>query len=96
VMPPYIHNINYSKLNNRVEINPAEFPKMLKDSTILDSKIMKAVFKKGDDGHFINKLLYAKESWTYQHKPYNYYTSILKMYFPTDYNLLERKYFIEK
>jgi triacylglycerol lipase len=96
VMPPYVLGYNYAKLGNRIEIDPAVFPKILKDSTILEGKIIKAVFKKSEEGSFISKLFYAKESWSYQHKPYNYYTSIMKMYFPKDYDRLERQYFIEK
>ena len=68
---------------------------MLKDSTILQNDSLMTVYKKGPDGHFINKELYAKESWTYQHKPYNYYVSILKMYYPEAYFSLKTKYLPE-
>jgi hypothetical protein len=54
-----------------------------------------AVYRRGSDGHFLDQELYVKESWTFQHKPYNYYVSILGMYFPTEYNQLGRKYLLE-
>ena len=36
-----------------------------------------------------------KEPMFYQHKPYNYYTTILRMYFPEEYDKLEKKYLVE-
>jgi hypothetical protein len=95
VMPPYVDDINYHTLNTRVEINPVAYPKILKDSTILKNDSLMTVYKRGNDGTFLNKELYEKEPWNYQHKPYSYYTSILKSYFPHDYNALRRKYLPE-
>jgi hypothetical protein len=95
VLPPFVKDINYQKLGNRMEISPVEYPKILKDSSILKNDSLMAIYKKGSDGHFVNQELYRKESWTYQHKPYNYYVSILRMYFPSEYSTLRRKYLIE-
>jgi hypothetical protein len=95
VLPPYVRDINYQKLENRIEINPVPYPKILKDSSILKNDSLMAVYARGSDGQFINENLYQKESWTYQHKPYNYYVSILKMYFPIEYNALKRKFLPE-
>lgn len=95
VMPELIGSINYSKLNNLIEINPSVFPKVLKDSTILEKKSSLFAPRIGEDGHYKNKRLYHKQSWSYQHKPYNYYTSILQMYFPEEYQVLDRKYILE-
>jgi hypothetical protein len=96
VIPPYVKDINYYKLSNVIEINPVVFPKILKDSTILQNDSLMAIYKRGEDGQFFNKELYVKEPWTYQHKPINYYKSILKMYFPHEYHSLEKKHFFEK
>ena len=53
------------------------------------------VYKKDANGNFVNKEVYIKEPWVYQHKPYNYYVTVLKMYFPADYKALKIKYLPE-
>ncbi len=94
-MPEYVQDINYCKLDEQIEINPVDFPMILKDSSILQNDSLMAIYMRDDDGRFINNELYIKESWAYQHKPYNYYVSFLKMYFPEEYDALERKYLLE-
>jgi hypothetical protein len=94
-LPPYVEDINYQRLESRIEIQPAVFPKMLKDSSILKNETLMHMYMRDPNGNFYNEELYAKESWTYQHKPYNYYVSILKMYFPDEYALLKRKFLRE-
>jgi triacylglycerol lipase len=95
VLPHYTNDVNYHRLNNQVDIQTAVFPKVLKDSTILKNDSLMRIYKKGTDGYFLNKDLYIKEPWVYQHKPYNYYVTILKMYFPAEYKTLKRKYLPE-
>ena len=94
-MPDYVQDINYFKLKNRIEIDPVDFPKVLKDSAMLKNKKLMATLRKDKNGNYSNKDVYVKESWMYQHKPYNYYVSVLKKYFPRDYALLKRKYLPE-
>lgn len=94
-MPEYIDDFSYCILQNRIEIAPVEYPKMLRDSSILENDSLMAIYTIGPDGHFPNDELYNKEPWAYQHKPYNYYVSILKLYFPEQYGLLRRKYLPE-
>lgn len=94
-MPAYDQDINYYKIGNRIELSPVIYPKILKDSSILHNDSLMAIYKIGPDGHFPNKELYKKEPWAYQHKPYNYYVSILKIYFPYQYAALRRKYLPE-
>lgn len=94
-MPDYVKDINYLPLSNRIEIAPFEYPKILKDSSILQNDSLMAVYDKDNNGNFYNDKVYKKGSWTYQHKPYNYYVSVLKMYFPVEYNLLKKKYLPE-
>lgn len=95
VMPGYVRDINYQKLGNRVELKPVVYPKMLKDSTILQNDSLMAVYQKGSNGELLNEELYVQEPWAYQHKPYNYYVSFLEMYFPEEYYRLEKKYLPE-
>lgn len=95
VMPAYVQDINYQELSPKMQINPVPYPYILKDSTILKNDSLMMVYKKGSDGQFLNKSLYQKQPWTYQHKPYNYYVSLLKMYFPDQYMALPKKYLYE-
>jgi len=94
-MPDQVENISYCGLDNLIEIAPAVFPKILKDSVLIQNAAKIISLKKEVDGHFQNKKLYKKEAWMYQHKPYSYYTSILQMYFPDEYISLKRKYLLE-
>jgi triacylglycerol lipase len=94
-MPAYDQDINYYRIGNRIEIDPVTYPKILKDSSILQNDSLMAIYKIGPDGHFPNKELYKKEPWAYQHKPYNYYVTILKTYFPYQYATLRKKYLPE-
>lgn len=94
-MPPYVDDINYYKLGNRIEIFKSEYPKILKDSTILQKNSLLAVFPKPSNSNSENKELYKKEPMVYQHKTYNYYTSFLLKFLPEEYELLERKYLKE-
>lgn len=94
-MPEYIDEFNYQMLQNRIEIPPVIYPKMLRDSSILQNDSLMAIYTMGPDGHFQNEELYINEPWAYQHKPYNYYVSILKTYFPEQYALLKRRYLPE-
>jgi hypothetical protein len=91
-MPTYVSENKYYSLNNRVEIAPSDFPKILKDSSRIKNKILMTFSKKDEEGNYSNKLLYAKESWSFQHKPYSYYTTILKMHFPNEYDLIKNKF----
>ena len=94
-MPAYNQNINYSRIGNRIEIGTVIYPKILKDSSILQNDSLMAIFKRGPDGDFLNRELYKKEPWAFQHQPYNYYVSILKTFFPYQYAVLRKKYLPE-
>ena len=93
-MPSYKQEINYVHTGNVILISPTEYPLELKDSSILNDKADLKKLKRNEDGTFENKSLYKKSSWMLQHKPYNYYTAILKEYFPEEYERLEQKYFV--
>jgi len=92
VMPKPLSKINYVRMTHVIEIEPSVYPKILKDSSILKNDSLMAIYKRDKNGNFLKQDLYEKESMFYQHKPYNYYTSVLKMYFPNDYKNLKRKY----
>lgn len=91
VLPNDVKDINYIKVEQIITIESAEYPMVLKDSTILKNKefLEKAAYNK--DGSFANKDLYEDEPMFFQHKPYNYYVTILKTYFPKEYKSLKIK-----
>lgn len=93
-MPPFKQEINYYHTGNIIYISPTVYPLELKDSTILTDKKELKKQKIDSEGNFEDKSLYKKSSWMLQHKPYNYYTAILKDYFPEEYKKLDQKYFV--
>jgi triacylglycerol lipase len=95
VMPAYDQDMNYYRIDNRIEIGEIAYPKILKDSAILRNDSLMAIYKKGPDGHFLDNNLYKKEPWAFQHQPYNYYVSVLRYCFPAQYALLRKKYLPE-
>jgi hypothetical protein len=94
-MPAYKRDVNYSPVANRIEISPLTYPKILKDSSVLRNDSLMAIYKIGPDGHFVNRELYKKEPFAYQHQPYNYYVAVLKTWFPNLYATLRKKYLKE-
>lgn len=94
-MPEAVKDINYIRLAEVIETKPAHYPDRLRDSTILENDSLMAIYKRGEDGRFENEALYEKQPVFYQHKPYNYYVTILEIYFPDQYAVLEKKYLIE-
>lgn len=94
-MPTYVEDINYKKVNATIELNPFEYPKILKDSSILQNDSLMAIYKRGSDGHFLDKRLYKKAPTLFQHKPHNYYVALLKKYFSDEYATLPKKYLDE-
>ena len=91
IMPKNVRKVNYATLDELIEIPPAEYPKMLRDSSLLDNKEYMATAPKDENGDLANADLYQKEPMFYQHKPYNYYVSVLKKYFPSEYSRLRMK-----
>ena len=91
VMPPYIKDVHYAVMGNRIELTPFEYPKILKDPAIVENDSLMTYYKKDENGNFIDESLYKGESTLFQHKPYNYYSAFLKKYFPKEYDELEVK-----
>lgn len=90
-LPEYVREINYGITEELIEIPPVAFPLVLKDSTILENDSLIASYPVDENGAFENKKLYVSEPLLYQHKPYNYYVSFLKVYFPEEYAALDKK-----
>lgn len=91
-VPPRVEDINYHPISNRKRIEPVEYPRILKDSSILANDSLMATYERGPDGHFEREELYKEEPWGYQHKPYNYYYAFLKTYFPGKAEATETRY----
>ena len=94
VMPKFRNDINYSHTGKLILLPPTEYPLELRDSTILKDKGLMATYERNENGEFEDKNLYKKPKKLLQHKPYNYYTSVLKVYYPNEYASLDQKYFV--
>jgi hypothetical protein len=88
-MPDYVDDINYFQVGNIRELEQFSYPKIQLDPTTLTEKQLSKL-KPAEDGNY-----YKLEPGFYQHKPYNYYTAILKAYFSRDYKNLKVKYLPE-
>lgn len=89
-MPEPINEINYHPIGERYELPPVEYPRVLKDSTILKSdSLLRILAIDPLTGHFIDKNLYKKEPMFFQHKPHNYYLSLMKTYFRQEYDVIK-------
>jgi hypothetical protein len=94
-LPEYKKEFNYKPIGNRIEIEESPYPRILKDSTILKNDSLMRVYPRDRYGNFTDDKLYKKAGWGWQHKPYNYYVTILRMYFPHEYARLDKKYLKE-
>ena len=85
--------INFAQIGNIIKLPEPEYPLELKDSTILDDKEFLKQHPRDKNGVFEDKSVYKKTSMNLQHKPYNYYTAILRTYFPKEYDRIDPKSF---
>lgn len=95
IMPEYNVDVDYVIMENRIELDEFEYPKILKDSTILKYDSKMAYYESEEEGVFRDESLYKSAPTLYQHKTYNYYTAFLKKYYPKEYDVLKRKYLLE-
>lgn len=93
-MPLYRKESNFMHTSSPILLPPTEYPLELKDSSILLNDSLMRVYKRGADGVFEDKSVYKRDKVLLQHKPYNYYTALLKVYFISDYERLKDKYFV--
>ncbi len=88
-MPEYSRDINYYQVGNVIELAPFVYPNIVRPTSDLSEKELEKLALDA------NAKFYKKEPNYYQHKPYNYYVGILKVYFPGEYKNLSIKYLPE-
>ncbi len=93
-MPEAKNEANFMHTSQPIILPPTEYPLELKDSSILQNDSLMRIYKRGPDGVFEDKSVYKRDKALLQHKPYNYYTALLKVYFMADYDRLKVKYFV--
>jgi len=91
--PKAKEGINFEQIGNIIKLPEPEYPLVLADSTILEDKEFLKEHPRDKKGIFEDKSLYKKTSMNLQHKPYNYYTAILRTYFPKEYERIDPKSF---
>lgn len=85
--------INFAQIGNIIKLPEPEYPLELKDSTILDNIEFLKEHPQNEEGIFEDRSLYKSTGMNLQHKPYNYYTAILRTYFPKEYDRIDPKSF---
>lgn len=85
--------INFTQIGNVIKLPAPEYPLELKDSTILQNKEFLKTHPRDATGIFEDKSVYKTTSMMLHHKPYNYYTAILRTYFPKEYDRIDPKSF---
>lgn len=90
-LPEPTQSINYSQVGNQVLLPPPYYPLEMKDSTLLNDQEWLTRYPRDENGIFLNKNVYKKTSMSQNHKPYNYYTAVLRKYFPKEYDAVEPK-----
>ncbi len=93
-MPRYRDESNFMHTSVPILIPPTAYPLELKDSSILKNDSLMRTYKRDANGVFENKSVYKPQKTLLQHKPYNYYTALLKVYYAVDYDRLKEKYFV--
>ena len=91
-LPKPSGEINFSQVGNITHLLPPEYPLELKDPSVMnDPEFLRTHPRK--NGVFEDKSVYKKVSMAQHHKPYNYYTGILRKYFPSEYKTVNPKSF---
>ena len=93
ITPKAKDGINFAQIGNIIKLPEPEYPLELKDSTLLENKEFLKEHPRNKEGVFEDKSLYKSTSMNLHHKPYNYYTAILRTYFPKEYDKIEPKSF---
>lgn len=93
IAPKAKEGINFAQIGNIIKLPPPEYPLELKDSTILENKEFLKTHPRDKNGIFEDKSVYKTTSMNLNHKPYNYYTAILRTYFPKEYDKIDPKSF---
>ena len=93
ILPEPTGDINYSQVGNLIFLSPPEYPLEMKDSTALMDKNFMEEHPRDENGTFEDKSVYKRTSMSLSHKPYNYYTAVLRKFFPKKYEAIEPKSF---
>ena len=93
ITPKAKDGINFAQIGNIIKLPEPEYPLELKDSTLLENKEFLKEHPRNKEGVFEDKSLYKSTSMNLHHKPYNYYTAILRTYFPKEYDKVDPKSF---
>ncbi|MFD2822261.1 DUF2974 domain-containing protein [Lacinutrix iliipiscaria] len=88
VMPEFVADINYYPTGKLKELPAFEYPKVEVDVKGLSEKELKA-YEQDDTGKW-----YKKEPKFFQHKPYNYYVSVLKEWDNQEFKNLNKLYLV--
>lgn len=89
IFPEYLNDIQYVSIGNLHELEPFEYPEIVKDSVDINPDVF-GNYEKLENGKYKRQ-----EPSFYQHKPYNYYVAVLKRYSEKNYNRLRRKFLDE-
>ena len=92
-MPHPNKEINYSQVGNLIILPSPQYTLEMKDPSLLNDDEFLSNHPRDKNGVFINKSVYKKTSVSQNHKPYNYYTAVLQVYFPEEYERVEPKLF---
>ena len=87
VLPEFVSDINYFPAGLKKELRPFEYPKLVLDKKDLEDVKLSTIEE-------IDGKWYKKEPMFYQHKPYNYYVEILRLYDTKAYGKLKNKYLV--
>lgn len=87
VLPEFVSDINYFPAGLQKELTPFEYPKLVLNKKDLEDVKLSTIEEV--DGKW-----YKKEPMFYQHKPYNYYVEILRLYDGKAYGKLKNKYLV--
>jgi hypothetical protein len=90
-LPAFDQDMNYFKVGNLIEIEPAVYPEIIIDISPVEEDMQNPTQEKQP----YKKTIYRKEPGNFQHLPYNYYVSVLKTFFPSAYLRLDKKYLPE-
>jgi len=89
ILPEYLDDINYKEVGEIHKLGPFQYPKIIKDSTEI-SRDDFSNYTRLSNGKY-----QRKEPRFYQHKPYNYYVDMLRVYDEQEYKKLRFKFLPE-
>jgi len=87
ILPEFAHDINYFPAGLKKELPPFEYPRLVLNKKDLENVKLSTIEE-------IDGKWYKKEPSFFQHKPYNYYVGILRLYDSKSYDKLKDKYLV--